>query len=172
MQDETPISKTKRKEAMHALQELGSALVALSEDRLARLDLPEPLRGAVQEAKRLTRHEARRRQLQYIGKLMRTVDATPIQAKLDEWNGVSKEETVRLHLIEHWRDRLLERESALEELLARYPRADVQHLRNLIRNAQKERLADRPPKSGRLLFKALRETISREGESGTKESGV
>lgn len=159
MEDQAPISKTKRKQAMHALQELGGALVALSDDRLAQLDLPEPLREAVREARQISQHGARRRQLQYIGKLMRDVDPAPIQAKLDQWNGTSKAETARLHLIERWRDNLLDRDSALEELLARYPGADGQHLRNLIRNAKKERLADKPPKSSRLLFKALRDTI-------------
>lgn len=166
MQDETEISKTKRKQAMNALQELGGALVALSEEQLARLALPETLREALRETRKIHQHGARRRQLQYIGKLMRGVDPAPIRAKLDQWDGASKAEAARLHRVEHWRNSLLERESALAELLTRYPGADAQHLRNLIRNARKEHLANKPPKNSRLLFKALRDVLSGEDEEG------
>lgn len=151
------ISKTKRKQQMHALQDIGKEVVGLSEQQIAQLDLPETLADAVLDAKRLKSHEALRRQLQYIGRLMRDVDVAPIQAKLDAWKGVSQEETARLHHIERWRDRLLTEPEAVATLIAEHPEADAQHLRNLVRNAQKEAAAGRPPKSSRALFRTLRD---------------
>lgn len=155
---ETP-SKTKRKQEMHALQDIGEQLVGLNKDRLAQVNLPETLLDAVIEAKRLTGHEARRRQMQYLGKLMRSVDEEPIRAKLDEWNNVTRVQAAKFHLLERWRDRLLTEEQALSDLVVEYARADIQQIRTLIRNAQKEAAAGKPPKSSRALFKLLREMI-------------
>lgn len=90
------------------------------------------------------------------------MDPTPIQAQLDAWNGVSKAETARQHQLERWRDRLLADERALAELLDAHPGADAQHLRNLIRNARKEQVEGKPPKSSRLLFRTLRDLTSGE----------
>lgn len=170
-QDEfIPISKTKRKRAMDALQDLGGELVDLSNDQLKQLNLPDTLLIAVKDAKKLTNARgAQKRQLQYIGRLMRDIDPEPIQAKMDEWKGVSKEATIKLHLLERWRERLLENESALGEFLASYPGVDVQYLRTLIRNAHKERDASKPPKSSRALFKLLREIIVGKTESAVKD---
>ena len=167
MHDEAPLSKTRRKQEMHGLQDIGEQLVALNRAQLDQLGLPESLLDAVLVAKRLNRHEAVRRQMQYIGKIMRTVDAAPIKAKLDEWNGVGREQAARLHLIERWRARLIEDEAAISELVLAYPGADVQHLRLLARNARKEHAANRPPKSSRALFRELRELIA--GEQGASE---
>ena len=150
------ISKTRRKQAMHALQDLGEALVALGDKRLAALDLPDPLREAVQEAKRLKGFEARRRQLQYIGRLMREVDPVPIQARISAWEGNSRLHAAWLHDLEHWRERLLSDVEALAELARTSPGADLQHLRNLVRNAQAESAAGKPPRSYRALFQALK----------------
>ena len=153
-------SKTKRKKEMQALQDMGGALIDLSKDKLKQLNLPENLLTAVMQAKKLLNARgAQRRQLQYIGKLMREVDPAPIQAKLDAWSGVSKEETNKLHLLERWRERLLSDDAALSELMNNYPGADAQYLRTLIRNVHKELLNNKPPKSSRALFKSLREVI-------------
>lgn len=161
-----PISKTKRKKAMDALQDLGGELVELSNDQLKQLVLPDSLLIAVKDAKKLTNARgAQKRQLQYIGRLMRDVDPEPIQAKLDAWNGVSKEQTIKLHLLERWRERLLENESALGEFLSSYPDVDVQYLRTLIRNAHKEKAANKPSKSSRALFQLLRETMEAKSKS-------
>jgi ribosome-associated protein len=157
-QDEE-LSKSRRKQIMHDLQELGEALVELPKDKLQQLDLPENLRDAVLEARRITAHGGRRRQLQYIGKLMRTVDAEPIQAKLDQWNGNHAESTALMHRLENWRQRLIEDDAALAEFLAQHPAIDVQHLRTLIRNARKEAQLNRPPKSSRELFRLLRDAL-------------
>jgi ribosome-associated protein len=160
-------SKTRRKQEMHALQDIGEQLVALNAERLAKLGLPEDLLDAVTEAKRLTRHEAIRRQMQYIGRIMRTVDPAPIKAQLDAWNGASREETARLHLVERWRERLLAGEEVMGELAAEYPRADLQQIRTLVRNAIREKSAGKPPKSSRALFKLLRETMLMQGGENT-----
>ena len=93
-------SKSRRKRDMHELQDMGSALVDLSADRLARIDMPDALRNAVQEARRITSHEARRRQMQYIGRLMRDTDAAPIREALDAESGASAAENARLHRLE------------------------------------------------------------------------
>jgi ribosome-associated protein len=134
--------------------------VAVSEEKLAELDLPERLSDAITQARGISRFGALRRQMQYIGRLMREEgDADTIRARLDAWNGVSVEETARLHLIERWRVKLLADDKALEELITEYPRADVQQLRSLIRNAKREAEAAKPPKSFRELFQVLRETL-------------
>lgn len=161
MTDELP-SKTQRKKQMLALQDLGAELVALNEDQLRAMALPDNLHDAVLEAKGITKFEARRRQLQYIGKLMRTIDPEPIRARINVWRATSREHTAQLHLIERWRERLLADEDAVGELLSAYPLADAQQLRTLVRNAQRERQLDAPPKSYRALFQALREIISNE----------
>src|SRR5688500_12744886 len=140
---------------MHDLQALGAELVALNEQQLASMDLPERLLDAVQEARRMTKFEARRRQMQYIGKLMRDVDPEPIRNRLAAWKAVSTESTARLHAIERWRTRLLEEEDAMTELLREYPHADSARLRTLVRNATREREQGRPPRSFRELFRVL-----------------
>src|SRR5512146_897371 len=136
-QDGERPSKSEKKRAMTALQELGEALVARPADRLARIDMPDALRLAVQDARRFTQHEARRRQMQYIGRLMRDTDPAPIRAALDEVRGVSAEANARQHRLEGLRVRLLEDEQTLGEIATAHPGADLQHLRQLRRNALK-----------------------------------
>jgi ribosome-associated protein len=158
MTDPIP-SKTQRKKEMHALQDLGAQLVELNERELASIDLPEALRDAVMAAQGMTKFEARRRQLQYIGKLMRGIDAEPIRERIAAFKAVSNAHTARLHLIERWRARLLQDDTAVTELLAKYPGADAPRLRLLIRNARDEREGGQAPKSFRALFRLLNETI-------------
>lgn len=160
-EDDSPPSRTRRKLDDQALQELGEALVRVSEDQLAQLELPERLREAILQARRIAKFGARRRQMQYIGRLMREEgDAGTIRRHLDAWKGVSVEETARLHLLERWRLKLLKDERGLEEFIAEYPSAEVQRLRTLIRNARREADTSKPPKSFRELFQVLRETIN------------
>lgn len=153
-------SKTQRKKDMHALQEIGEQLVELDQKKLNEFDLPEILIDAINLAHPMNKHGARRRQMQYIGKLMRTVDVSPIQEKLKSWQQASLHQTARLHQLERWRERLLTDEHAFTEFVQKYPAADLQHLRLLIRNAQKEKTAGKPPKSFRLLFQALQTVIA------------
>jgi ribosome-associated protein len=158
-ESELPASKTRRKREMHALQDIGEQLVQLDPKRLKELDLPETLADAVLEAKRMRKHGAIRRQMQFIGKLMRDLDAAPITQKLAAWNGLALQQTAWLHQLERWRERLLSDEQALAELGQKFPAANLQQLRALIRNAQKERLASKPPKSFRALFQELQKFI-------------
>ena len=158
-EEELPPSKTKIKKQMHELRDLGEELTDLSKDQLAQLDIPENLRDAVREMKNINKFGAQRRQLQYIGKLMRDVDPAPIIAKLNAWKGYSQQHTAYMHQLERWRDRLLESDAALTELLADHPQTDVQRLRALIRNAQKEQEAGKPPKNYREIFQVLKGII-------------
>ncbi len=157
--DEQSPSKSRRKADAHALQALGAQLVTLNRNQLAQIGMPEPLLDAVQAAQRIHAREGRRRQLQYIGRLMRNVDAAPIRAKIESWKSVSVEETARLHAIERWRDRLVDDPAAVQALAEAHPQADLQQLRVLIRNTRREREHGKPPKSYRALFQLLRDII-------------
>ena len=159
MQDEEKPSKTQRKREMHELQELGARLVELNSEQLAAVALPEDLHQAIEQVRGMTKHEARRRQMQYIGRLMRSVDPGPIREKLKVWDGVSAEHTARQHRVERWRDRLLEDETAVDELASAHPGIDARRLRTLARRAREERGAGTPPRAYRELFKALREIV-------------
>ena len=156
--DDLPLSKTKRKQAMEELQALGEELVALAADQVKRIDIPDDLRSAVSEAQRMTRHdEARRRQMQYIGKLMRSVDVEPIRAALALVRGESAGETAKLHRLERLRADFLADEKAVHEIAQRYPGVDLQHLRSLRRAALREQEQNKPPRSYRALFQRLKE---------------
>lgn len=159
MQDE-PVSKTRRKREMHELQALGAALVALPGARLAALELPPELREAALEAQRLRSHEAKRRQLQYIGRLMRAVDPEPIRAQLATLEGSSAQAAAAHRRLEAWRERLLSDDTALTDFAAEHPAADLQALRALIRNARKEQKDGRPPRAYRDLFRRIKECSS------------
>ncbi len=151
-------SKSQRKRESSALQDLGAALVELPAERLAKIDMSDSLRDAIHDARRITKHEARRRQMQYIGKLMRSVDPAPIQAALDAIAGVSRVENERMHRLERQRLRLLEDEApVLAEIAAAHPGADLHHLRQLRRNAIREKEQNRPPRAFREIFHLLKE---------------
>ena len=156
-----PVSKTRRKQEMHELQALGAALVELAEAQIRSLELDEDLREAVLEAKRISSHEARRRQLQYIGRLMRDVDPAPIRARLQALEGSSAEAIARHKRLEQLRSRLLADDGALTELVAAHPGADAQALRTLIRNARREQKEGRPPRAYRELFRTLKSLDAR-----------
>lgn len=153
-----PLSKTQRKHAMEELQALGEALVALPTDRLKKITLPDDLRDAVVTAQRMPRQdEAKRRQMQYIGRLMRNADTEPIRAALADARGESASETARLHRLEKLRAALLEDEKILQEIANDYPSIDLQHLRSLRRAALKEQTQDKPPRNFRAIFQLLKE---------------
>ncbi|WP_265946703.1 ribosome biogenesis factor YjgA [Dechloromonas sp. A34] len=155
-------SKTKKKQAMHELQDLGAELVELSTGQLKRINLPENIYEAVRECQKITAHGARRRQIMYLGKLMRSTDEEPIRAGLALIRGESSAETARLHRLERFRTRLLEDESVLAEISALWPSVDLQHLRQLRRNALKEQENNKPPKNFRAIFQVLQE-LDKEG---------
>ncbi len=151
-----PVSKTQRKKEMHELQALGAELVALAESQISELQIPDELREAVLEAKRIKSHEARRRQLQYIGRLMREVDPAPIRAQLDALIGFSAQEAARHRRLEALREKLLADDEALTAYVAGHAGAELQELRTLIRNARREQKEGRPPRAYRELFRLLK----------------
>jgi ribosome-associated protein len=156
-----PVSKTQRKREMHELQAIGEELVALSPERLRTLDLPEQLFDAVLSARSISKFGALRRQMQFIGRLMRSVELEPISSQLDAWNGKSAQHTAWLHRVERWRDRLIDDDAALGEFVSAHAGADTQRLRSLIRTAKQEKIEARPPRAYRMLFQVLREIVPR-----------
>jgi ribosome-associated protein len=154
-------SRSADKRAAEALQALGEELTRLKPELLATFELPDRLRDAIAQAQSITAHGALRRQRQFIGRLMRELDAAPIRARLLELRGEDAASRARFHRLERWRDRLIdEGDAALNALLEERPDADRTHLRQLAREARQERqqAADRPvpPMAQRALFRALR----------------
>jgi ribosome-associated protein len=153
-------SKSQLKRDMTALQKLGAELVAEARDRVKRVPMPEDVREAILECQLIKDHEGRRRQLQYVGKKMRTLneeELAAIQRTLDSWRGLSKADTNAMHALERRRDKLLTDEKVLTDLLSQNPELDAQHLRVLIRNARKEQAENKPPKAYRELFQILKQ---------------
>lgn len=160
-EEEAYVSKSQRKRDMQALQELGENLVKLKADQLDKIPLPEQLRQAVLEAQRIKSRSAHKRQLQYIGRLMRELDASPIREAMETLEARSAQANARLHHLERWRERLIaEGDAALSELLDEHPAADRQHLRQLIRSAQREQTQNGPHSHARALFRYLRELLA------------
>ncbi|MEO7399262.1 MAG: ribosome biogenesis factor YjgA [Polaromonas sp.] len=166
-----PPSKTQLKAEADEKQALGEALLTLRADLMARLDLPDKLLDALKEARRITNFEGRRRQMQFIGKLMRPLDTGPIRAAIDEQANGSADLTLALHLAEQWRDKLVASDDALGDWLTEYPDTDSQQLRALIRQARKDAKPEKPGeaprhgKSYREIFQLVRQAMSREPEA-------
>ena len=153
-------SKSQRKRDMAALQDIGTELVMLNADQLTQIELPERLFEAIVEAQRIRDFEGRRRQMQFIGKLMREIDPAPIRAKLDLWSGAARASTTQQKLIERWRERLLAEETALTLFATDYAGCDLQHLRSLIASVKRDRALNRTPKNYRELFRAIRDIVA------------
>lgn len=162
--DELP-SKSEMKRRMHALQALGTALVELGEGQLARIPIDsDELLEAIAEAKRIRSNSARKRHMQYIGKLMRDIDPAPIQRALDEVHEVRRQDTANLHDLESLRTRVLSAGPAgVDIVLQRWPQAERQKLRQLILQHQRENERGKPPAASRKLFKYLRELQDQDG---------
>ena len=152
-------SKSQMKRDMTSLQVLGRELAALSKDRLLQLGLPERLHEALLAYRTITAHEGARRQMQFIGRLMRDVDPEPLREALDRFNGASRAEVADMHLAERWRDRLLEEGATLTEFAGTYAGADLTRIRTLIRNARKETTEGKPPRDYRELYRAIRDAM-------------
>ncbi|UYA58560.1 ribosome biogenesis factor YjgA [Pectobacterium colocasium] len=151
------VSKSEIKRDAEALKDLGAELVDLGKNALEKIPLDDDLRAAVELAQRIKK-EGRRRQLQLIGKMLRARDPEPIQTALDKLNNRHNQQVALFHKLEQLRDRLIaEGDDVVPDILALYPHADRQQLRSLVRNAQKEKAANKPPKSARQIFQYLRE---------------
>ncbi len=156
------VSKTEMKNDMEDLQKLGEELVELKPAVLEKFPLPEDLFDAIKDAQRF-KNEAKRRQLQYIGKLMRSIDPEPIQAALDKLRNKHSQATATLHKLEKLRDRVVEEgDSAINDVVEKYPEADRQRLRQLFLQANRERKANKPPKASREIFQILKELENEE----------
>ena len=165
-------SKSQLKREMTALQKLGEDLVAEPKDRVKRVPMPEDVRDAILECQNIKDHEGRRRQMQYVGKKMRTLneaEIAAIQKTLDSWRGLSKADTAAMHALERRREKLLANDAALTELLAQHPEVDAQQLRSLIRNARKEQAENKPPKAYREIFQILKQLQSKTSTSSPDE---
>ena len=166
-------TRTDLKRASTELQKLGEDLLTLRTDLMARLDLSEKLVDAVAEAKRITNFEGKRRQMQYIGKLMRGLDDEQlgaVHAALNEQLNGSAEDNLRLHQAESWRERMVADDEAVGEWIAQFPGTDTQQLRSLVRQARKDAVPEKPGeaqrhgKAYREIFQLLREQLAEEPE--------
>jgi ribosome-associated protein len=162
-----PPSKTQLKAEADEKQALGEALLTLRADLMARLDLPDKLRDAIADAKKITNFEGRRRQMQFIGKLMRPLDPEPIREAINEQLNGSADLTLALHLAEQWRDKLIADDAALSTWLSEHPDTDSQQLRALVRQARKDAKPEKPGeaarhgKSYREIFQMVRQTLAK-----------
>jgi len=159
-------SKTSVKKQMHALHQLGQKLVALPDSQLKNIPMEEKLLDAINLAKKITKHGGLKRQIQYIGKLMRHVDAEPIEAAINDIENGHKQDSDLFHLKEQWRDQLIEGgNDKLSEFFEQYPTTDLQRLRQLVRNHKNGKTDDKKKQSARLIFKLVTEQI------GSKQNG-
>lgn len=142
-------SKTRRKQASHELQDLGEAVVALPEERLLDLALPESLLDAIRDYKRTKTFEGQRRQMQYIGKLMRRTDPEPIRQAVTDMQLGRARDSLALHQAEGWRAALLKNDEAVTRWAAEHPATDVQQLRSLVRSARKDASLTPEQRNGR-----------------------
>jgi ribosome-associated protein len=151
-------SRTQLKKEALMLQRTGEKLVALSDEQLDRIELPSALRSAVLDAKEIRAHGARRRQMQYIGSLMRKIDTATIEKALRIIEQGAYDQARAFHKMEAWRDQLVEGDDILlEKILSTHPHANRQRLGQLVRSARKEKDKGAPPKSSRNLFRYLKE---------------
>ncbi len=157
-------SKTQRKHTMHALQDLGEALAALDPTRLAHLRLPERLVDALLQVRGIRAHEARRRQMQYIGKLMRDVDPVPVRAALEQWASGTRDDHARFTAVERCRTQLLADDGALDRFVVAHPAVDRALLEQLVRDARVERARGGPPHRYRELFRELDAAVERRND--------
>ena len=165
-----PPSKTQLKAEADEKQALGEALLTLRSDLMARLDLPDKLLDAIADAKRITNFEGKRRQMQFIGKLMRPLDPEPIRAAINEQQNGSAELTLALHHAEQWRDKLIASDDALGRWLSAHPDTDSQQLRALVRQARKDAKPEKPgeaPRHGkayREIFQLVKQALTQEAQ--------
>jgi ribosome-associated protein len=158
--DETEIvSKSERKRQAHRIQALGQELTGLKPAQLRELDLPERLLASILDYQRFPSHEARRRQLQFIGRLMRDVELDPIREALDRLQGTSAQAQYAFHQLEIWRERLLAEPDALTAFLSEHPEVDAQQLRHRITQVHKARDEHQQRTASRALFRYLRESV-------------
>lgn len=157
--DNRPPSKTRLKRDALDLQSLGETLLGLKPDKLRSLGLPDDLHAALVEGQRMSSREALRRQRQYIGRLMRDLDASDIRRRLGADRDAARRSALAFQQVEHWRDRLLGEAAGLGEFMRQHPQADADTLRRLVGEAHHESAHGKPPRAARALFRALSATL-------------
>ena len=156
-------SKSQRRRDALELKSLAAELIKLSAARLGRVPLDDSVRSAIMEARKIRSNVARKRQLQYVAKLLRRTDPEPIVKTLEEFDGEARQLTGRQHRSEAWRDFLLESgDQAISLLMKQRMDTDTQAIRQLLRNARRESEKSKPPASARTLFRILREMDEKE----------
>lgn len=169
----SPSRSQQRRNALEVL-ELAEKLASLTPTQLAKLPIPEDLLPHLEHTRKITAHIARKRQLAFLAKQMRREDDEALEAirdALDEDGVAARREVAAMHRVEAWRERLLaDGDAALAELLEEHPAADRQHLRQLVRNANEEKLRNKPPRAFRELFRELR-TLLLGGSNGQQDDG-
>jgi ribosome-associated protein len=162
--DDRPPSKSMLKRDAHDLQELGKQLVSMPDSRLKAIEMPERLRDALEAYKTTRSHEGKRRQLQYVGKVMRLIDAEPLREAVAEFQLGHARNALQLHQAERWRAELLQEDKdVLTAWVSEFPGGDMQQLRALIRNARKDAAAAPEKRNGRAyreLFQYIKEAMS------------
>lgn len=153
------VSKSQLKRMAHEAQAMGERLVELPDKTLKEMELPESLYDAIVQARGMKSHGARKRQLQFIGKLMRDIDTTPIADALARFDARHHSNVAQFHALEQWRDQLVENvDDAVGRFIADHPNVDIQQFRTLVRNAQREHKSQKnPPKYQRQLFQFLKD---------------
>lgn len=164
-------SKTQRKKESHDLQSLGEDLVALPDDRLDGLPMDESLRDALRTYKKTRSHEGRRRQMQYVGKLMRRADPEPLREAVAAIKLGSAKASLALHELEHWRAQMLASDDALTPWMKQHPDTDLQQLRSLVRAARKDAANAPEQRSGR-AYRELFQLIKQQMASGGTETNA
>lgn len=156
-------SRTDLKRESTGLQKLGEALMTLRADLMERLPLTEQLTDALAEAKRITNFEGKRRQMQYVGKLMRQVDEAPLREAVAAAELGTAQQAFQLHELERWRAELIADDDALTRWMTAFPDTDAQQLRSLVRAARRDTAAlgpeDRQPRSVRELFQFIKPIV-------------
>ena len=162
-------SKTQKKQEMIALQKLGEELARLNAAQLTKIPLSDELREAIFAVQSMSKHGARYRQMQYIGKLMREADVAHIQNALDILRNKNNLATAHFHQFEKWRDQLIAgNEEIMNDVLHSLPDVDIQHLRQLVRNAQKEQADGKSPKASREIFRYLKQMQEQNQKSDSR----
>ncbi|MFL0810168.1 MAG: DUF615 domain-containing protein [Agarilytica sp.] len=171
-------SKSQVKREMHALQELGTAISKLTPEQQAQIPIDGSLRDAIEQAPSIKSNSAKKRHMQFIGKLIRGADYEAIEAAYQKIVEASHQLARQHHLVEHWRDTLLSDNETVKDFMDQYPHVDRQQLRQLIRSAEKEKTNNKPPSSARKLFRLIRDTLASEspdneeaGDSGEIQPG-
>jgi len=162
-------NKSQLKRDALELVELGKKLSVLDMPFLQRLEMPNELRQALFDSKNITQNGAKKRHYKFLGKLLREVDTELLEKTIEELEFGTAKANAKFHMIERWRDRLLDVEDgqALTEWMNTYPNSDASQIRQLIRNAQKELSQNKPPKSSRSLFKVLRDCVQNSSKLDT-----